>query len=87
MWRSAGRARATGIQRRMGYFLVMVLGFFIVALCVAALVRRSRRLGTGTLRGDFPVARAEPSADEPTPAASVVSEDKAREAQRHVPPA
>lgn len=73
----------------MGHIIVLLLAAVIVGVLLTALATNGgRRVRRGTLPGGAPVARDQPSADAPTPAASVVADPAQREAaRRHTPPA
>jgi hypothetical protein len=69
----------------MGYLWVL---FAVIALLPLVLASRRRSASAG--EGEKPIGKAvmvtQPSADEPTPAASSVQKDS-EHAQRHTPPA
>ena len=70
----------------MGYILLILL---VVVLIPVVYMLLSRRAGASSTEGqrpvDKPVMVTEPSADQPTPAASSIRKDTT-EAQRHTPP-
>lgn len=73
----------------MGYLIVAVMAVVLLVCLVAAFAGKDRgKKGRGTLPSDHPVSRSRPSADEPTPGASIVAEPSQQEqASRKVPPA
>lgn len=80
-----------GVDWRMGYMIAAVV-FVVGVLLVAFLLSGSRaprtpQGRTGAAESE-PVERTEPSADQPTPAASATADEgTATKAQRRVPPA
>lgn len=73
----------------MGYLIVGVMALVLVGFLLAAFAGKDRnKAGRGTLPSDHPVSRSRPSADAPTPGASVVAAPSQQEqARKKTPPA
>jgi hypothetical protein len=72
----------------MGYSAVLLLGGIILIIVVIGLVGGAKKIRSGKLPEDAAKPQGKPSADEPTPARSVVeSRDQVEQARKHTPPA
>lgn len=72
----------------MGYLAVFILGGLVLIIVVIGLLGRGKKLRTGKLPADAAKPPGQPSADEPTPAKSVVeSRSQVEQARKHTPPA
>jgi hypothetical protein len=75
----------------MGYFFVAVIFAVLLGVLIVGLMGSSggdKKMRRGTLPSDRPLVRDKPSADEPTPAESVIAGSRQQEeARRKTPPA
>jgi hypothetical protein len=71
----------------MDYLLVVAAAVILLAVFIGALVNSSGHPPKGRVGSKSPMSVEKPSADEPTPGNSHLSDDHADAAQRHTPPA